>query len=593
MRYSCFPFQKGSGRFFYAKSSISASTKVHEVGRLMKRTHQEDMSGSDNQPAGLHQSPGLSHTGRIKRCKRRVGFVQIMPVLLIMLLVCAPAVYFAWNKSAIFQVNPLDTANQADLKRESINDTSMANQTDLLLMVEGISHIKRDEQSPVFDPQAYVLNRNRPDAHDEQLNGLSLPSDQTPSANPADPTPSAALTPAEPTPTATPEIPRPTLPIKIHKDEPSFSPEPLVVVKTTPTIEPKPTKAIEPTPTPTHEPALTPTPTPSKAPTPTPTLDPVIYDRAGVPQESMPIDDFTPDDTRFYVKATLANVREQPSTAAAVVARLVKGDHVTRQGYGLYWSSVACESGETGFILTSLITDKVVQPAPEPTPSPKAKPTATPTAKPTATPTAKPTAAPTAKPSVTPTPQPNVAPTPIPTATPEPTPTMSPTPAPTEAPAPTAEPMPTQTPVPTATPAPVGSTLTAEQKQAIVDLARSLIGQPYVFASATPEVGFDCSGVTYYIYKALFAIKLPRISRDQANYGVPVASTNLEIGDILCFDWSYNDGICDHVGIYIGGGKYVHASSSNRTYYLDRGAVVETTLVIGKSPLISIRRIIH
>jgi cell wall-associated NlpC family hydrolase len=143
------------------------------------------------------------------------------------------------------------------------------------------------------------------------------------------------------------------------------------------------------------------------------------------------------------------------------------------------------------------------------------------------------------------------------------------------------------------TPSPVGSTLTTEQKQAIVDLARSLIGQPYVFASATPTVGFDCSGVTYYIYKTLFAIKLPRISRDQANFGVPVSVSEIEIGDILCFDWSYNDGICDHVGIYIGGGKYIHASSSDRTYYPDRGAVKEATLVIGKSPLISIRRIIH
>ena len=583
------PFPKGSGRLFYAKSPISTLANVLEVVRLMKRTHQVDKSGSDNQSAGLHQSPGLSQTGRIKRRKRRVGFVQIMPVLLIMLLVSAPAVYFALNNSAIFQVNPLDTANKADLIDESIDDTSTANQTDLLLMVEGISHIKQDEQSPVFDPQAYVLNRNMPDTHDEPLNGPSPLSDQAPSGNTVVPTPTVDLITAEPTPTATPVIPRPTLPIKIHKNEPSLSPEPLVVVKTTPTIEPKPTKAIEPTSVPTREPTLTPTPTPSKAPTPTP--DPVIYDRAGVPQESIPIDDFTPDDTRFYVKANLANVREQPNTAADVVARLVKGDRVTRQGYGLYWSSVICESGETGYILTSLITDKVVQPAPEPTAKPTAtptsKPTATPTVKPTAASTAKPTATPTAVPTASPTPQPTVAPTPMPTATPAPTPTMSPTPAPT------AVPTPTLTPVPTATPSPVGSTLTSEQKQAIVNLARSLIGQPYVFASATPGVGFDCSGVTYYIYKELFAIKLPRISRDQANYGVPVASTDLEVGDILCFDWSYNDGICDHVGIYIGGGKYIHASSSNRTYYPDRGAVVEATLVIGKSPLIAIRRIIH
>ena len=97
----------------------------------MKRTHQADQSGSDNQSNGLQQSLGLSHTDWTKRRKKRIRFVQLMPVLLIILLVCAPAVYFAWNKSAIFQVNPLDTADQADLTHESIGDTSMVNQTDL------------------------------------------------------------------------------------------------------------------------------------------------------------------------------------------------------------------------------------------------------------------------------------------------------------------------------------------------------------------------------------------------------------------------------------------------------------------------------
>ena len=141
-------------------------------------------------------------------------------------------------------------------------------------------------------------------------------------------------------------------------------------------------------------------------------------------------------------------------------------------------------------------------------------------------------------------------------------------------------------------PIPIGSSLTDEQKQATVDLAKSLIGKPYVYAAMSPSIGFDCSGFTAYVYKTVFGIKLPHSSRDQAGIGVSVSSAEIAVGDILCFDWFYGDGVCDHVGLYIGDGKYIHASSSNRTYFSDSGAVIEATVSFGKSPVISIRRII-
>ena len=134
--------------------------------------------------------------------------------------------------------------------------------------------------------------------------------------------------------------------------------------------------------------------------------------------------------------------------------------------------------------------------------------------------------------------------------------------------------------------------MTPEQEQAVIDLCRSLIGTPYKYASMSPTDGFDCSGFTSYVYLTLFNIRLPRISHQQAAYGYAVSSQDIRVGDILCFDWSKNDGITDHVGIYIGGGKYVHASSSNRTYYPDRGAVIESTVIFGKSPVVTIRRVI-
>ncbi|NLM79333.1 MAG: C40 family peptidase [Ruminococcaceae bacterium] len=135
--------------------------------------------------------------------------------------------------------------------------------------------------------------------------------------------------------------------------------------------------------------------------------------------------------------------------------------------------------------------------------------------------------------------------------------------------------------------------MTSEQDQALIELCRSQIGIRYVYAAMSPSVGFDCSGLTSYVYKTLFNITLPRISYQQAVYGTAVSSSDIRIGDILCFDWSRNDGITDHVGIYVGNGRYIHASSSNRTYYDDCGAVIESTVIFGRSPVVAIRRIIQ
>ena len=158
-----------------------------------------------------------------------------------------------------------------------------------------------------------------------------------------------------------------------------------------------------------------------------------------------------------------------------------------------------------------------------------------------------------------------------------PTPSPTPTPKPTKSPAPT--------PLPTTAPAAPGSVLTDEQKAQIVELARSCLGVKYVYASESMD-GFDCSGLTTYIYQELFGItNLPRSARGQATAGKAVTRDSIEIGDIICFDWSGNDGICDHVGIYIGGGQYIHASYS-------KGLVLEATLK-SSSPVVSIRRIIY
>jgi len=74
--------------------------------------------------------------------------------------------------------------------------------------------------------------------------------------------------------------------------------------------------------------------------------------------------------------------------------------------------------------------------------------------------------------------------------------------------------------------------------------------------------GFDCSGFVRYIFDKM-DIELPRRSADQAAEGTKVAKDSLKTGDLVFFDTSgSNNGSISHVGIYIGDGKFAHASTS-------------------------------
>lgn len=107
----------------------------------------------------------------------------------------------------------------------------------------------------------------------------------------------------------------------------------------------------------------------------------------------------------------------------------------------------------------------------------------------------------------------------------------------------------------------------------LVNNALSLVGVPYLFGG-TSRSGFDCSGYTQYVFKGS-GISLPRTAAAQFSVGASVDRAQLQSGDLVFFT-TYASG-ASHVGIYIGGGSFVHASNSgirtsslSESYYATR-----------------------
>jgi cell wall-associated NlpC family hydrolase len=97
--------------------------------------------------------------------------------------------------------------------------------------------------------------------------------------------------------------------------------------------------------------------------------------------------------------------------------------------------------------------------------------------------------------------------------------------------------------------------------QAIADFALGLVGSPYVWAGNTPA-GFDCSGFTQYVIMNTVGIDIGHGTAGQTGYGAPVAWDAWQPGDLIFFANTFDAGI-SHVGIYIGGGEFVHAENES------------------------------
>jgi len=102
---------------------------------------------------------------------------------------------------------------------------------------------------------------------------------------------------------------------------------------------------------------------------------------------------------------------------------------------------------------------------------------------------------------------------------------------------------------------------TTKKAKKIIQLAKSKLGRRYVWG-ATGSNAFDCSGLTKYVCKKN-GIKLPRRAIAQSKVGKYVPRSKLKPGDLIFFDTSkHHKGYVNHVGIYIGNGKFIHASSA-------------------------------
>ena len=110
----------------------------------------------------------------------------------------------------------------------------------------------------------------------------------------------------------------------------------------------------------------------------------------------------------------------------------------------------------------------------------------------------------------------------------------------------------------------------------VANFALQFVGNPYVYGGTSLTDGADCSGFVQSVY-AHFGISLPRTVPYQAECGKSVSYSDAQPGDLICYS--------GHIGIYVGGGKMVHASD------YDTGIIVTSTSYSGT--VLSVRRIIE
>jgi len=114
--------------------------------------------------------------------------------------------------------------------------------------------------------------------------------------------------------------------------------------------------------------------------------------------------------------------------------------------------------------------------------------------------------------------------------------------------------------------APVAVTPGSARHQQATEVAASMVGKPYRYGGHTPQ-GFDCSGLVYFSFKRA-GMDVPRSTETQRDKSRKVPPARLARGDLLFFNQEGK--FSSHVGIYLGGNRFVHAPSSGKRVRVDR-----------------------
>lgn len=109
-----------------------------------------------------------------------------------------------------------------------------------------------------------------------------------------------------------------------------------------------------------------------------------------------------------------------------------------------------------------------------------------------------------------------------------------------------------------------------ELRRELVATARRFLGAPYCWGGESAESGFDCSGLTMVTYR-LNGLNLPRNSRSQFKAGRWVAKKDLQPGDLVFFATKGGTRVT-HVGMYVGGGNFIHAPRTGKNVQVERMA---------------------
>jgi peptidoglycan DL-endopeptidase LytE len=136
----------------------------------------------------------------------------------------------------------------------------------------------------------------------------------------------------------------------------------------------------------------------------------------------------------------------------------------------------------------------------------------------------------------------------------------APAPRPQPASAPAPRPAPVASAPPPAAPAPAPATASSGDGWGLVEAASRYLGYRYTWGGHAPQTGFDCTGFTWFVYRQLGNAIPMHDLWGQLQSGPRVGRDNLQAGDLVFFVNTYKAGL-SHVGIYIGGGRFIHAQS--------------------------------